>query len=160
MINGTYISKNAEGDAVTGLITLVAGNEVKWLGEKGLKGIPSKTGADSYLNGTLYEINLSDGEIRSIYKSTESHKGDVFDEISGTGFVEIESYNNNVVEIANGDRYEIKDNATVYIIEEEDQTEYKVGRQSNIKSGNEIRIYDMTEDDNEVSGDIVVVLVK
>lgn len=160
VINGTYSTTNAAGDKVTGLITLVAGNEVKWLGQKGLTGIPPKTGADSYLNGTLYEINLVKGEVRSIYKSTESHKAEIFDEISGTDFVEIKSYKNNVVELEKGDLYEIKSNATVYIMDANDRTEYKVGKHSNIKKGNEIRIYDMTEDDNEVSGDIVVVLVK
>ncbi|MDD2190732.1 MAG: S-layer homology domain-containing protein [Eubacteriales bacterium] len=160
VINGTYASKNAEGDTVTGLNTIVAGNEVKWLGEKGLTGIPAKTGANSYLSGIVYELYLVDGEIRSIFKSTESHRGKVFDELSGTAFVGIDSYKNNVVKLANGNLFEIKDNATVYTMDDADRTEYKVGRQANIKSGNEIRIYDMTDDDNEVSGDIVVVLLK
>lgn len=160
VINGTYSAKNASGDKVTGLVTLIAGNEVKWLGEKGLTGIPPNIGAGSYLDGTVYEINLVRGEIRSIYKSTESHKGDLFDEISGIGFVGIEGYKNNVVKLKNGNLYEIKSNATIYIMDENDKTKYEVGKQSNIKSGNEIRIYDMTEDDNEVSGDIVTVLVK
>lgn len=162
VINGTYSAKNAKGDTVTGLITLAAGNEVKWLGESGLTGIPPKTGSDSYLDGTIYELYLADGEIRSIYKSTESHRGAVFDEISGAAFVEIESYKNNAVRLKNGDLYEIKDNATVYIMDSmdgSDHTKYRAGKQSNIKSGNKIRIYDITEND-EMSGDIVVVQVK
>ncbi len=157
VINGTSSLKNANSDTVTGLQTLAATREIKWLGEKGLTGIPSKTGSDSYLNGTVYEIKLKDGEIQSIYKSTESHRGDVFDEISGTDFVEIESYRDNVVELTTGDLIEIKENATVYTIEDS-KSEYKTGKQSNIKKGNKIRIYDMSDDD-ETSGDIVVVQV-
>ena len=161
VINGTYTTTNASGDTVTGLTTLAAGKEIKWLCEKGLSGIPAKTGSDSYLNGTVYEIKLSGGTVKGINVSTGSHKGDVFDElidaVSGIGFAEINDYSDNVVEFASGDKYEIKDNATVYVMNADDRTEYKVGKQSDIKDGNQIRIYDMSDDD-EISGDIVVVL--
>ena len=159
VINGTVSTTNEDGDKVTGLETLAATREIKWIGEKGLTGIPSKSGEDSYLNGTVYELNLKNGEIRSIYQSTESHKADVFDEISGSGFQEITGYSDQVVTLDSGDKYAIKENATVYIMDEGDQTEYEVGRQANIKKGNEIRIYDISDDD-ETSGDIVVILVK
>ncbi|HVI42282.1 MAG TPA: S-layer homology domain-containing protein, partial [Anaerovoracaceae bacterium] len=159
VINGTYSSTNAKGEAVTGLETFAAGKEIKWLGEKGLTGIPEKTGANSYLYGTVYEIRLADGQIKSIYKSTESHRGDVFDEISGTAFAEIDDYSDNIVTLTNGDKAEIKDNATVYVMDAADRTEYKAGKQSDIKDGNKIRIYDMSDDD-EISGDIVVVLAE
>lgn len=160
VINGTSSTTNSNGEAVTALNTLAAGKEIKWLGKKGLTGIPTKTGANSYLNGTVYEINLKAGEIQSIFKATELHKGDVFDELSGTAFVEIESYDDNVVTLANAnkDLFEIKDNATIYVMDEGNQTEYEVGKQSSIKDGYQIRIYDMSDDD-EISGDIVVVLV-
>ena len=158
VINGTYASTNVKGESVSGLNTLAATKEIKWLAEKGLTGIPTKTGSDSYLNGTVYEIKLTDGQIKSIYKSTEAHKGDVFDEISGTAFVEIKSYSNNVVELSSGDRYEIKDNATIYTLDGTDATKYELGSQSDLDKGNEIRIYDMSDDDSS-SGDIVVVRV-
>lgn len=157
VINGTYSSANAKGEAVTGLRTYAAGKEIKWLCEKGLTGIPAKTGVNSYLNGTVYEIKLTDGIVKSIYQSTDSHRGDVFDEISGTAFAEVGDYSNNVVTLTSGDKFEIKDNATVYVLEEGDQSEYKIGKQSSIKDGNKIRVYDMS-DDEEISGDIVVVL--
>lgn len=157
VINGTYSSTNAKGEAVTGLKTFAAGKEIKWLGEKGLTGIPAKTGSNSYLDGSVYEIKLTDGIVKSIYKSTESHRGDVFNEISGTVFAEVGDYSNNVVTLTTGDKFEIKDNATVYVLDAGDQSEYKVGKQSSIKDGNKIRVYDMSDDD-EISGDIVVVL--
>ena len=164
VINGTSAITNGKGDSVTALNTLSAAHEVKWLGKEGLTGIPAKTGSDSYLNGTVYEINLKNGEIQSIFKSTESHKGDVFDEISkdevsGTGFVEISAYSDNVADLETGDKVEIKDNATVYVMDSSDRSEYKVGKQSDIKKGNKIRIYDMSDDDKQ-SGDIVVIMKK
>jgi hypothetical protein len=156
VINGTFSSTNAKGDTVTGLTTLAAGKEIKWLCEKGLSGIPEKTGTDSYLNGTVYEIKLTDGTVKGISKSTGSYKGKVFDELSETGYAAITDYSDSVVTLDSDDSFEIKDNATVYVMDG-DQSKYKVGKQSDIKKGNQIRIYDMSDDD-EISGDIVVVL--
>lgn len=157
VINGTYSSSNAEGETVSGLKTLAAGREIKWLCEKGLSGIPEKSGSDSYLSGIVYEIRLSDGTVIGISTSEESHRGDVFDELSGTDFAEIADFDDQVVELSDGSKYEIKENATVYTMEEDDRSEYNVGKQSSIKEGNQIRIFDMSDDD-EISGDIIVVL--
>jgi len=154
VINGTYSSTNEKGEKVLGLKTLVAGEEVKWLGEEGFNAVLQKT---DYLNGILYEIKLVDGAVKSIAKSTESHRGDVFDEISGTAFAEIDDYSSNVVTLTTGNKFEIKDNATVYVMDAGDQSEYKVGKQSDIKDGNKIRIYDVLDDD-ETSGNVIVVL--
>jgi hypothetical protein len=153
VINGTYSTTNAKGESVIGLKTFAAGKEIKWLCEKGLT-VPDK---NDYLNGFVYEIKLSDGIVKIIAKTTDSHRGDVFDELSsGAPFVGITDYNDGVITLADGGKYEIKDNATVYVLDS-GKTEYEVGRQSDIDDGNEIRIYDMSDDD-EISGDIVVVL--
>jgi hypothetical protein len=152
VINGTYTSTNVKGDTVTGLKTLAAGQEIKWLCEKGL----TAPGKADYLSGTLYELNVKNGIVQSICE-TANHKGDVFDELSGNAFVEIDKYSNNVVTFAGGDLYEINDNATVYVMDSAHQTEYKVGRQADIKDGNQIRVYDISDDDQQ-TGDIVVVL--
>ncbi len=159
VINGTFSSTNEKGEKVVGLKTLVAGQEVKWLGEKDFNPVLSKTGSESYLNGIIYELRLVDGAVKSIARSTESHRGDVFDELTEADFVEIADYSNNVAELSGGDKYEIKDNATVYVMDADDRTEYKVGKQSGIKEGNRIRIYDISDDD-EGTGDIVVVLAE
>jgi hypothetical protein len=153
VINGTYTSANAKGDTVTGLKTYTAGREIKWLGEKGLA-MPDKA---EYLNGTLYELRISDGAVKSISKTTDSYRGDVFEELTDGDFVGIDDNNNNVVTLTGGNKFEIKDNATIYVMDAGDQKEFKVGKQSYIKDGNEIRIYDISDDD-QGSGDIVVVL--
>lgn len=155
VINGTYASTNAKGESVTGLKTYAAGKEIKWLCEKGLT-VPDKA---EYLNGTLYELKLKDGAVQSICKTTDSHRGDVFEELSGAAFVGIVDYSDGIVTLAGGDKVEIKDNATVYVMKATSRTEYKVGRQSDIKDGNQVRIYDMSDDD-EITGDIIVVLAQ
>ncbi len=157
VINGTITTKNAKGDTVPGLEVLAAAREIKWVGEKGLS-VPSKTGSSSYLNGTVYELRIKKGEIQSVLTAA-NHKGKYFEELTGGSFEEIKSFKNNVVEFDNGDLYEIKDNATVYTMDDGNQKEYNVGKQSNIKKGNEIRIYDISDDD-EAAGNLVVVLTK
>ena len=160
VINGTYSSSNAKGETVTGLNTLAATKEIKWLGEKGLANVPSKTGSDSYLSGLVYELKLSEGQIKSVNKSTESFKGKTFEELTKTGFVVISDYSDdNVLESDDGNLYSIKENATVYTLDGASADEYEVGRQSDIKKGNEIRIYDISDDD-DAAGDIVVVRLK
>lgn len=151
VVNGTFASSNAKDEAVTGLKTLAAGKEIKWLCEKGLT-VPDKT---EYLNGTLYEIRLKDGIVLGISK-TDSHRTDVFDELSGAAFKTVDDYGNNVATLTGGTKVEIKDNATVYVIDSGDKTEYKPGKQSDIRKGNQIRVYDMSDDD-QGSGDIVIV---
>ncbi|MBR0599195.1 S-layer homology domain-containing protein [Sinanaerobacter chloroacetimidivorans] len=155
VINGTVTTLNGENESVIGLETLTATREITWLGKKGLSPVPSSA---EYLNGTVYEINLSDGEVQSIYKANESYRGDVFEEISGSGadFVEVESYSDSAVKIIAGDGGElfaVKSNASVYVL---DGTEYTAGRVSNIRAGVEIRAYDVTDDD-DASADIVVI---
>lgn len=152
VINSTLTMKNAAGDSSTGLNVFAAANEIKWAGKTGLTA-PSKA---AYLDGTLYELYLKKGEIQSILTSGE-HKGKYFEELTGGSFEEIKSFDNGVVELESGERYEIKDNATVYTIDS--SNEYKVGRQSNIKKGNDIRIYDIDKEEGTV-GNIVVVRAK
>lgn len=157
VINGTLTMKNADGDSVNGLNVLAAANELKWAGKKGLT-VPAKTGSASYLNGTVYELHMKKGEIQSIL-TAETHKGKYFEEFTGGSFETIQSYKNGVVELESGELWEIQDNATVYTIDADDAKEYKVGKQSNIKKGNEIRIYDIKDDDKDV-GNIIVVRAK
>lgn len=160
VINGTVSTSNADGDKVTGLKTLTAGYEITWLGNKNLSPIPPKT---EYLNGELYELNLSKGEIKSIFKSSDAgKKGDVFEEISSASaaFVEVESYKDGVVTIKAGDggaMFEVKDNATVYVLDADDPDEYTTGRLSAVKAGVKVRAYDISDDEYH-SADIVIVL--
>lgn len=163
VINNTITAVNVRNEAVTGLGTLTATRSITWLGKKGLGSIPTSTGpGDGYLDGTVYEINLSDGEAQSIFKTTEAHKGKVFEEISSSGaiFVEVESFIEGVVTItgADGGRlFEVKNNASIYVLEGPSAKEYTAGRLSNIKAGVKIRAYDIS-DDGKNSADIVVIL--
>jgi len=160
VINETITSLNALDEAVTGLRTLTAANEITWLGKKGLTGIPLET---EYLQGELYELNLTDGQIKSIYKAADlGKKGAVFVELSGTASLwdDVQSVEDGVVtiEIADGGAVlEMKNNASVYILDRNDPAEYTAGRLSNIKAGVQIRAYDVTDDDS-ATADVIVVL--
>jgi hypothetical protein len=158
VINGTYSASNVKDESVTGLTTLAAGKDLKWLCEKNLAGIPSKTATPSYLSGLVYELKLTDGVVKNIASTTPgSFKGKVFSELSGNSFVELTDYSNNVASLDGVGKVEIKSNATIYVMDAGNQTEYTVGKQSDIKKGNKVRIYDMSDDD-EMTGDIIVVL--
>ena len=58
--------------------------------------------------------------------------------------------------LTEGSVFEVKDNASVYVLDQNDPTEYTAGRVSGIRAGMEIRAYDITDDD-EPSADIVVI---
>jgi hypothetical protein len=160
VINDTITSLNAAGDSVKGLETLTAAKKITWLGAEDLTVIPASS---DYIKGEIYELNLSDGEIQSIYTAADLDKvGNVFSEISTTGaiFVDVESYNDGVVKISAGDGgaiFGVKENATVYVLDDANATEYTAGKTANIKPGVKIRAYDISDDD-DTSADIVVIM--
>jgi hypothetical protein len=159
VINGVITTINGSSDSVKAISTLTAGREITWLGKESLAGIPTDA---QYQNGEIFELNLSDGEIQSIYKASSiGKKGDVFEEISGAGaFVDVESFKNDVVKITAADggaMFGVKDNASVYVLQQSDPTEYSAGKISDIRAGVQIRAYDISDDDDE-SADLVVVL--
>ncbi|MBK5263477.1 MAG: hypothetical protein JJE17_13080, partial [Peptostreptococcaceae bacterium] len=155
VINGTVMTLNAKGDAVTGVDTLVARKPIMWLGTTGMTGLPSSA-STGYLTGQVYEINLRDGQIRTIADSVSVSGRAIFVELTDN-WNRIDSNDNGVVRlgIPTGELFAIKDNAAVYVISD-DQTEYTAGSLSDIRKDRSVRLYDMTDDDDN-SADIVVV---
>lgn len=163
VINDKIKTLNGKGEAVAGLETLTAAREITWLGDKSLTNTLGTITSGQYLAGELYEINLSDGEIQSIFRASDiGKKGNVFEEISTTGavFVDLERFEGGVAKITSahgGAMFAVKDNASVYILDRNDPTEYTAGRLSAIKAGVQIRAYDISDDD-ELSADIIVAI--
>ena len=157
VINDKVTTLNVNDEAVTGLETLTAGKTITWLTKKTPDTVlPTSTGAGmGYLAGTVYEMNASNGTVQSVYTASETHKGKIFDEITGSGYVIVESYEDGIF-IVGGNAYEVKPNASVYVIDKDDQKEYKTGTLSSIRKDVEIRAYDISDDD-EASADIVIV---
>lgn len=151
VINGTSTMLNADGDAVIAVKTLVAGNEITWLGTKGLAALD---GTD-YLDGRVVQMNTRDGQIREFIFADDPGT-DNFTELT-TDFDRIYWEEDGLVRLddASGKLIAIKDNAAVYILAD-DQTEYTVGSHSSIRVGKGIRAYDITDDDDS-SADIVVI---
>lgn len=153
VINGTTATLDATGEKSSGLKTLTATKEITWLGKTSLT-LPAKS---EYLAGELYELNLSKGEIKNIATVKDSYKGKVFDELSGSGFVKVTSYEKGVLTVEGDKIVGVKDNASVYILEEgKSTTEYKAGRLSDLKAGVKVRAYDVL-DDKETSANVIII---
>ena len=149
VINGTSTMLNADGDAVIAVKTLVAGNEITWLGTKGL------AAPTEYTAGSIVQMNTRDGQIRDFVYESDSGD-DHFTELT-LNFDYIFWEEDGLVRLkdAAGELIAIKDNAAVYVLSD-DQTEYTVGRHSSIRVGKGIRAFDITDDDDS-SADIVVI---
>lgn len=162
VINNKVTTLNGKGEAVTGLQTLTATREITWLADKSLTAILTTITSGPHLAGEVYEVNVSGGEIQSIYTIADvGQKRAAFQEISTTGaiFVDVESFSDGVIKIAAADGgalFAVKDNASVYVLDQSDPTEYTDGSLSSIRAGVEIRAYDVTDDD-DFSADIIVV---
>src|SRR5665648_76467 len=160
VINSTLLILNANGDKVTGVDTLVAGKPVMWLGTTGMSWLPPSASVD-YLDGEVYEINLRDGQIRTIADSTSGRA--IFVELTeltepdDSDWSLVIANDDGVVRLGSstGDLFAIKDNAAVYVLSD-DKTEYTAGSLSDIRKERFVRLYDMTDDDDS-SADIVVV---
>ncbi|MGI6732387.1 MAG: S-layer homology domain-containing protein [Anaerovoracaceae bacterium] len=157
VINGTVTTLNADDEAVTGIETLTAGKPITWLAQKTPETDIPTSGAigTGYLDGSIYEMSARNGTIRSIYKATDSYKGKRFVELTAGEYKEVESYENGIF-VINGHAYEVKPNASVYVIDKVKLDEYKVGSLSSIRKGVEIRAYDISDDDED-SADIIIV---
>ena len=159
VINGINTSTNANGETVSAFESLIATREITWLGQKGLSDIPTSSGSNGYLDGTVYEITLSNGMVKSTAVSTDADKRTkTFKEMSGTGsFSEVKDYSGSVVELTDGNMFTVKDNASVYILEKDKDPVYKKGNLSSIYKGVKVRAYDVLDDDVEAADVIVVV---
>lgn len=151
VINGTSTMVNGDKESVSAFETLTALRSITWLGVKGLAA-PTET-----FDGTIFELNASDGVVQSIYKTTDKDKaGSVFEEISGSDWIDVEKYSDAVITTSKGAvLLTVKANSAVYVLSD-DGKEYTAGSLSSIKADKQIRAYDIS-DDKQTSADIVVV---
>lgn len=162
VINGKISTLNGEGDTVNALETLTATYEITWLAKKSANAVIDAIPYAEYQeSGEVYEIVLSNGQITGVYKSSDpGKKNALFTELSGTGFVTVDYVKSDVIKIEDGDggaMFEINDNVSVYILDEDDPSEYKAGNKSSVRDGSEIRAYDALDDD-KTCADIIVIL--
>lgn len=159
VINGVITTVNGDGDAVTALETLTATREITWLSKSGFKDIPAATGADGYEKGTIFEITLSNGTIKQVAAAADSDKkNDDFKELSGSGFVKVKNFDDNVIETADGDLIPVIDSASVYVMDEDEDPIYAKGSLGSITEGVQVRAYDVLDDDDEEAAGVIVVI--
>lgn len=151
VINATVMTLNAEGEAVKGFKTLVAGQPILWMGTTSLITDYPET------ESALYEFNLRDGQIRSIAMASDPSAREAFVEVAA-GVVYF--YEEGLVRLTDADGllFEVKENAAVYVLSE-DGEEFTAGRLSDLDAGERILAYDMTDDDN-TAADVILVGVE
>ncbi len=134
-------------DTLNGLRTLTAAREMIWVASPTIKNIPT---AESYSTGSVFKLNALDGKIQSIEAVQDM----------AYGYTKVEDYKiNGPVLISSGGVgkwMQISSTATVYIVDIEDQSKYKVGSTASIKQGLEIKLFDVS-DDGEIKADIVII---
>lgn len=155
VINGTVNAVNVAGDTVTGFNTLTATKEVTWFGEKNLT-LPTITAAD----GQLYELSVNNGVVKNVATAVNA-KNKYFVELTGSNINAVSnkvySYEDNVLRLENADGavIEVKSNASIYVWDDKDK-EYKAGTLSRIKADKQVRVYDVSDDD-QTSADVVII---
>ena len=150
VINSISKVLNSDGDPIIAVKTLVAGKEITWFGTKGL------AAPKEYQAGSVIQMNTQNGQIVEFVYASDTTT-DSFAELTSNsnlvygeekyGFIKLES--------VSGKLLTIKDNATVYILDD-DGNEYTIGSHSSIQAGKKIRAFDIS-DDRDSSADIVVV---
>ena len=153
LIKSTNSSLNGIGEKVTGLDTWTVMKEMTWLCQKDIVVPVVKAGS-----GEIYEMYARNGEIRSI-TTAGFGQGKRFAEIASTSTaaVKVESTDKGIIGITSGTSisyYEVADHPTVYVVQSDDT--YKEGSFSNIKKGQHVRMYDISNDKSE-NIDIIVV---
>lgn len=141
---------------VSALNSLAAGHEVSWACKKGVS--LEKTDLQSAIaRGDLFEIATRDGRVKSVTSDISKMEGKYHKELGSDGSWKAISEKDSAKKLLklNNDVYiEYKDSTMVYLLND-DGDEYEVSTVSAIKKGYSVRIYDVSDDDNDVA-DIII----
>lgn len=153
VVNGIGMAINAEGKAVKTLDSIVAGKAISWLCLDGIVAIPST--ADIF-KGDIYEINLSNGEVQSVFNVTQAFEGKLVELNPGHAWTELDSAEPYLVKIKLGNYVDIRTNAVCYKLSADGQS-YEIASTADIVAGQTlVRLFEISED--KVPGaDLVVI---
>ena len=150
VINSTVQTLDGDGDAVTGFKTLTALQDITWLYDGKFGG----TLTDQF-EGEIFELVVSDGTVTKM-NTVDNPSNKAFVQLAGTdAWVEVDSYNDNVITLRNGKIMEVVSNASVYVLND-DGDGYKAGKLSSIKKGCFVRLYEISDDDYTAAELVVV----
>jgi len=159
---------NYEGKGVVGFDTLTAGREITWLGDDALASgeLDEVTLGDNVAgkkDGVVFELYARNGEVKSVAtaEDTGDLKGQLIElpvKTSGsgvtTGWATVVEADDDLIRTETG-WYQVNENAAVYVINE-DGDAYEVGSLSSIRDDDQVRFYDISDDDEDMA-DIIVV---
>ncbi len=102
-------------------------------------------------------MSATNGEVRNVTTTGGVVLGKRFVEIT-TGFTSVEDFERTRgligMTVAAVTYYEVKDNASVYVVQSDNT--YEKGSLSQIRSGKQVRLYDISDDDY-TNADIIVI---
>lgn len=153
VINGIGMAVNAEEKAVKTLESIVAGKTISWLCLDGISSIPST--ADIF-KGDIYEINLHNGEVQSVFNVTQAFEGKLVELNPGNTWTELDSAEPRLVKIKSGNYVDIRENAICYKLSADGQS-YTLASTADIVAGQTlVRLFEISED--KIPGaDLVVI---
>lgn len=149
VINDNTKDVGADGKATAAIETLTAMKKITWFAESGKDLKISET-----KDGTVYELRTSNGQVSAIGTADGGHKGKVFKELTGGSFKAVTEYEDGVITVEGG-LIPVRTNASVYVWDDKAE-EYRAGTLSGLRSGKQVRAYDVSDDDL-TQADVVVV---
>lgn len=164
VINGISQRLNADGDSVYAIETMVAGKPVTWLAKTSLpagdiKPATTSPGATGYLDGQVYELITTNGQVKEINTDEDGDKhayfAEITDGITAAGDYKIHEFSDPVLTLkdASGNKFEVAAVTSIYV-RSFDGEEYTAGSRSDLRAGSYVRAYDITEE-----GSIASILV-
>ncbi len=141
---------------VSALNSLTAGHEVSWACEKGVT-LANDALKNAIKAGDLFEIATKNGRVKSVTSTIESMTGKYHTELgSGGSWLQITDKDSakKLIQLNDNMYVEYKDSTMVYLLND-DGDEYEVSSMSSIKKGYYVRVYDVSDDDDDVA-DIII----
>ena len=147
---------NSEGDKVE-QIEFLMGDKIYYFNTDGKAELPAKS---DYLKGNLYCLKMNKGIVKRVSTDGTALGSKRFYEFTTTGALEtVEVREKTEVKTEEGQTFNIMDDAIFYVLEFDGKNAkgYKPARLNDIKAGDQIRAFDVTNDDADLV-DIVVIV--
>ena len=130
-----------------GILSLTAGQEMRWSYGEGAKTITSSREAGE---GTLYRLSIADGKVMAAAPQQDMRKG----------FRKIREYEINgpiQLETESGSQWiDVTDTPTIYVLDPSAKIRYRLGKVADIRPGAEAKLYDISDNDLD-QADVIII---
>lgn len=146
---------------VSALNSLAAGHEVSWACQKGVT-LDAAVLKKAIEDGSLFEIATKDGRVKTVTSDINNMEGKYHKELGSNGIwlpITDKDSAKKLIQLDNNVYVEYKDSTMVYLLND-DGDEYEVSSMSSLKKGYSVRVYDVSDDDDDVADIIIAKKVK